>query len=80
MIEIKIPEVYYSEDPNQAAIQRSNLEIFVEGFKKLCWVTGMDKINIDKIFDATIVSQLKFNDGSVIGTKRLFQAIGFEFK
>jgi len=77
MIEIKIPEVYYSEDPNQAAIQRSNLEIFIDGFKKLCAVTGMNEVNMDKILDTTIISQLKFNDGSLIGTKRLFQAIGF---
>jgi len=77
MIEIKIPEVYFSEDPNQAVIQRSNLEIFIDGFKKLCDVTGMNEVNIDKILDAPIISQLKFNDGSLIGIKRLFKAIGF---
>ena len=77
MIEIKIPEVYYTEDPNQASIKRSSHEIFIEGFKKLCEATGMNKISTDSILKLTIVSQLKFNDGSLIGTKRLFQEVGF---
>lgn len=80
MIEIRIPEVYYPEDQNQVATQRSNLDIFIDGFKKLCEVTGMNTINMDKILDATIVTQLKFNDGSLIGTKKLFQTIGFNIQ
>ena len=44
MIEIRIPEVHYSEDQNQDPIKRSKMEIFTEGFKKLCDATGMYKI------------------------------------
>jgi len=80
MIEIRIPEVYYPEDQNQVATPRSNLDIFIDGFKKLCEVSGMTKINLDKILDTTVVTQLKFNDGSLIGTKKLFQTIGFNIQ
>lgn len=77
MIEIKIPEIYYTEDPNQAGIKRSSYEIFIDGFKKLCLATGMTKISTDSILNLRIISQLKFDDGSMIGIKRLFNEIGF---
>ena len=77
MIEIKIPEVHYSEDQNQDTIKRSKTEIFIEGFKKLCEATGMNSVITDKLLNVTIVTQLKFDDGALIGLKRLFQEIGF---
>lgn len=77
MIEIEIPEVYYGENPNQASTKRSSHEIFIEGFKQLCEATGMHNISVDTLLNLTIISQLKFDDGSLIGTKRLFKEIGF---
>lgn len=54
------------------------MEIFIKGFKKLCDATGMYKIkiNTNSIIDLKN-SQLKFDDGDLIGLKRLFQEIGF---
>ena len=80
MIKIEIPEVYYSEDPNQAAIQRSQMEIFCEGFKKLCIATDMYNIDITRFNSILIPTQLHFDDGSLIGIKKLFQEIGFNIK
>ena len=47
MIDIRIPEVYYSEDPKKSSILRSKTEIFIEGFKKLCESTGMNSVITD---------------------------------
>lgn len=80
MIEIRIPEVYYPEDPKKSSILRSKTEIFIEGFKKLCEATGMNSVITDKLLNVTIVTQLKFDDGALIGLKRLFQEIGFNVK
>lgn len=77
MIDIKIPEVYYSEDPKQPPIKRSEHEVFVEGFKKLCAATQMNKLNYNTLFDLPIISQLIFEDGSMIGIRKLFEEVGF---
>ena len=78
MIEIRIPEVHYSEDQNQDPIKRSKMEIFTEGFKKLCDAIGMYKIkiNTNSILDLKN-SQLNFDDNSMVDIKRLFNEIGF---
>lgn len=47
MIEIRISEAHYSEDKNQDPIKRSKMEIFIEGFKKLCGATGMNSVITD---------------------------------
>ena len=78
MIEIKIAEAYYSEDPNQAAILRSDCEKFVEGFKKLCNSTNMHNISLGTLCGCTFPAGLKFDDGSHIGISRLFEEIGFK--
>ena len=80
MIEIRISEAHYSEDKNQDPIKRSKMEIFIEGFKKLCEDTEMNSVITDKLLNVTIVTQLKFDDGTLIGLKRLFQEIGFNVK
>ena len=80
MIEIRISEVHYSEDKNQDPIKRSKMEIFIEGFKKLCEATEMNSVITDKLLNVTIVTQLKFDDGALIGLKGLFQEIGFNVK
>lgn len=76
MIEIKIPEVYYSEDANQPAIKRPQLDMFVEGFNKLCQQTGMTQVGYT-IFGSVIPTYLKFEDGGIIGVRALFEKIGF---
>lgn len=77
MIEIKIAETYYSEDPNQAAILRSDCEKFIEGFRKLCNETNMHNISLGTIFNCTFPTELKFDDGTSIGVSKLFTEIGF---
>ena len=78
MIEIKIAESYYSEDPNQAAILRSDCEKFIEGFKKLCNSTNMHNISLGTLCGCTFPAALKFDDGTRIGINKLFKEIGFE--
>ena len=80
MIEIKISEVLYPEDPNMCTKQRSQMEIFLDGFNELCNKTGMHNITTYKIFKTKIPTELKFNDGSSIGITRLFEEIGFNIK
>ena len=77
MIEIRIPEVYCQEDSKKSSILRSKTEIFIEGFKKLCEATEMNSVIANRLLNVTIVTQLKFDDGALIGLKRLFQEIGF---
>lgn len=76
MIEIKIPELYYSEDANQPAIKRPQLNMFIDGFNELCKKTGMTQVGYT-IFGSVIPTYLKFEDGGSIGVRRLFEEIGF---
>ena len=81
MIEIKISEVLYPEDPNMCAKQRSQLEMFLEGFKELCNKTGMHNITTYEMYNKVkLPTELKFNDGTSIGILRLFEEIGFNIK
>ena len=79
MIEIKVSEFLYPEDPNMNAIQRSQMEMFLDGFKNLCEKTKMNNIHIWTFFNGVeIPTELNFNDGSSIGISRLFSELGFE--
>lgn len=77
MIEIKIPEVYYSEDANQPPIKRPQLDIFIDGLKELCKKTGMTQLGYSVIFNSKVPTYLKFEDGCTIGIRTLFEEIGF---
>ena len=77
MIEIKIPELYYSEDANQPAIKRPPVDIFIDGLNELCKKTGMTRLGYSTIFGSVIPTYLKFEDGCTIGTRALFERIGF---
>lgn len=76
MIEIKIPELYYSEDANQPAIKRPQVDMFIDGFNELCKKTGMTQVGYT-IFGSVIPTYLKFEDGCTIGIRALFERIGF---
>lgn len=76
MIEIKIPEVYYSEDIKQPPIKRAQVDMFIEGFNELCKKTGMTQVGYT-IFGSVIPTYLKFEDGNAIGIRTLFEKIGF---
>ena len=78
MIEIRISETLTPEDPRAAAIRRSDLDKFLDGFKKLCNSTNMHNIEIGGINTLKIPTKLKFDDGSSIGIMRLFEEIGFK--
>ena len=59
IIEIRISEAHYSEDKNQDPIKRSKMEIFIEGFKKLCEATEMNSV-------ITELSSERYNIFSVV--------------
>ena len=76
MLEIKIPELYYSEDANQPAIKRPQVDMFIDGFNELCKKTGMTQVGYT-IFGSVIPTYLKFEDDGIIGIRALFERIGF---
>ena len=78
MIEIRISETLTPEDPRAAAIRRSDLDKFLDGFKKLCNSTNMHNISLGTLCGCTFPAGLKFDDGSSIGIMRLFEEIGFK--
>ena len=85
MIEIKISEVLYPEDPCMCAKYRAQVEMFIDGFKELCEKTGMHNITTYKLFNNSnnkvkIPTELKFDDGSSVGILRIFEEIGFNAK
>lgn len=80
MIKIEIAETKNPGNPYACQIRRSQVEMFLEGFKELCNKTGMHKIDIGGIkATGPIPTQLKFDDGTAVGVLRMFKEIGFVF-
>ena len=80
MIKIEIAETIYPGNPFACQIPRSQVNMFLEGFKELCDKTGMHKVDIGGI-QATgpIPTRLNFDDGTSVGIMRMFKEIGFNY-
>ena len=80
MITIEIAETIYPGNPFACQIPKSQVELFLEGFKELCNKTGMHKVDT-YAFGAScqIPTSLNFDDGTHIGMRRLFEEIGFNY-
>ena len=81
MIEIKLQTNIIPNDPCMACMPRSNAEVFIEGFNKLCEACGMNNITTYKLIyngGVKIPTVLKFDDGTSIGISRLFNECGFK--
>lgn len=57
--------------------KRSNLEMFIDGFRQLCKQTGMKRIEYGGFKAAPVVVSLLFDNGESIGINRLFWEVGF---
>ncbi len=79
MIEIKIPEVIYTDNPNDCGKLITDLDKFIIGFKELCKKTNMNEVSTYKFGKITnLPVSLNFNDGTYIGIWKLFDEIGFK--
>lgn len=78
MITIEIDDYKHPSDPWACSTERPMVDVFVEGFKQLCDKTGMNKVDIGTIKNVTFPSKLNFEDGTCIGSYRLFSEVGFE--
>jgi len=81
MIEIKSQTNIIPNNPCMACMPRSNAEVFIEGFNKLCEACGMNNITTYKLIyngGVKIPTVLKFDDGTSIGISRLFNECGFK--
>ena len=78
MIEIRISESIIPEDPNQPCIRLSECEKFLDGFRQLCQKTNMHNIDIYRLNTIQIPTTLRFDDGTSVGIRRLFEEIGFK--
>ena len=80
MIEIKIHECKFTDNPLAAQKRLSQVEMFLEGFKELCNKTGMHKVDMGGIkATGPFPIRLNFDDGTYIGTIKMFQEIGFDY-
>ena len=80
MITIEIAETRYPGNPLACQIPRSQVDMFLEGFKELCNKTGMHKIDIGGIkATGPIPTCLNFDDGTSVGIMRMFKEIGFDY-
>ena len=80
MIEIKIDEYTCPNDPLAAANKITDVDKFIDGFRKLCDACNMHNITISRFKNCPIPTQLKFDDGTYIGLQRLFKEIGFKYE
>jgi len=79
MIKIEIAETIYPGNPFACQITRSQVDMFLEGFKELCNKTGMHKVDIGGIkATGPIPTRLNFDDGTSVGIMRMFREIGFD--
>lgn len=80
MIEIKLQTNIIPSDPYLSCPPRPNVEVFIEGFNKLCEACGMNNITTYKLHNrgAKIPTMLKFDDGTSIGISKLFDKCGFK--
>ena len=80
MIEIKLQTNIIPNDPYLSCPPRPNVEVFIEGFNKLCEACGMNNITTYKLHNggAKIPTELKFDDGTSIGISKLFDECGFK--
>ena len=80
MIKIEITETMYPGNPFVCQIPRSQVNMFLEGFKELCNKTGMHKVDMNGVkATGPIPTRLNFDDGSSIGIRRMFREIGFDY-
>lgn len=80
MITIEITETRYPGNPLACQIPRSQVDMFLEGFKELCNKTGMHKIDIGGIkATGPFPTCLNFDDGTSVGIMRMFKEIGFDY-
>lgn len=81
MIKIEIYESKYPGNPQACQIPKSQVELFLDGFKELCNKTGMHKVDTYAFgTSGQIPTSLNFDDGTHIGMRRLFEEIGFNYK
>lgn len=80
MITIEIPEVTYTDNPNDGGTMLSDLDKFLIGFKKLCNITSMNNVTVNDLINCKIITKLNFDEGSSVGIMRLFEEIGFKTK
>ena len=80
MIEIRISESIYPEDPNLNAQRLSDCEKFIDGFHQLCQNCNMHNIDVSTLLSLQIITKLNFDDGTSIGIQKLFEEIGFKIK
>lgn len=80
MITINIGDTISTDNPNDVLRKRSSVDIFVEGFAKLCSATGMTQIMHKQppFMSFNMITQLLFENGESIGINRLFKEIGFK--
>lgn len=81
MIEIKLQTNIIPIDPYLSCPPRPNVEVFIEGFNKLCEACGMHNITTYKLIHnggGKIPTELKFDDGTSIGISKLFDECGFK--
>ena len=81
MIEIKLQTNITPNDPYLSCPPRPNVEVFIEGFNKLCEACGMHNITTHKLIHnggGKIPTVLKFDDGTSIGISKLFDECGFK--
>ena len=80
MIKIEIAETIYPGNPFACQIPRSQVNMFLDGFKELCNKTGMNKVDIGGIkATGPIPTRLNFDDGTSVGIMRMFKEIGFDY-
>lgn len=80
MIEIKINTHENPNDTLAPCRRRSQSEIFIEGFKKLCEATNIKDLTKLSMSTYDIPLRLNFNDGTAIGMAVLFNEAGFHLK
>lgn len=82
MITIEIDDYKHPDNPWDCSRHKSQAEIFIEGFNKLCEACDMNNITTYKLIHnggVKIPVVLKFDDGTSIGISRLFNEIGFNY-
>ena len=80
MIEIKLQTNITPNDPYLSCPPRPNVEVFIEGFNKLCEACGMNNITTYKLIHngGKFPTVLKFDDGTSIDISKLFDECGFK--
>ena len=80
MITIEIDDYKHPGNPWDCSKPKSQVNVFLEGFKELCNKTGMHKVDIGGIkATGPIPTCLNFDDGTSVGIMRMFKEIGFDY-